>query len=205
MSLAQMQWKKVSLDEVILVWLRGEKRSRVLPLFSNTPFPRLTWEAGVNKLLDNPDLQNSEENRARIRLLYIFRWIFLVELPPDTLWYRVNNLTDHELSELYAVNIDEWKDPSDNNEILKVGLRKGQQLVCHWSSWEPPILLGHSRTGPFTIIEGNNRISSYIKSASNGLSIPVYIGLSSLKCIWSIFDDLKDRCDCLMQDLIAQK
>jgi hypothetical protein len=46
--------------------------------------------------------------------------IFMVEIPPDTKWYEVHNLTDQELTELHVVNFHTFNDPADQNELMKV-------------------------------------------------------------------------------------
>jgi hypothetical protein len=56
------------------------------------------------------------------------------------------------------------------------------------SNWGTPILWGHDRKGPFTIIEGNHRLVAYASQANkSGLSVPVFVGLSKTPCFWHIF------------------
>jgi hypothetical protein len=194
MSLATMQWEEVSIHKVILGWLRAERdNSKVLTqVFAALP-------AAV-RLLDAPDLNNADENRERLRIFYIARWLFLFEIPPDTTWYEVRNLRDDDLANLHAVNYAHWNDTGDENELLKVAARKPLKLSAQPDAWGSIILWGHERTGPFTIIEGNHRLTAYAGSGQAGLNIPVFVGLSSLKCHWHLLD----RCPVLMQDLIPR-
>jgi hypothetical protein len=111
MSLATMKWTSVSMHNVIVTWLRAERDTNVARILAALPAP--VWSLGLSKLLDQPDLNNPEENRARLRLLYMIRNVFIVEIPPDTKWYNVNNLTDNELSELRVVNYGDWTDPAE--------------------------------------------------------------------------------------------
>jgi hypothetical protein len=129
--------------------------------------------------LDQPNLDDPEENRARLRLFYLTgRCVFIVEIPPDTEWYVVHDLTDNELGELHVVNYQEWNEPEDKNELMKVAARKKIPLREPPSAWQPPILWGHSPTGPFTIIEGNKRLTAYAGSGQSDLRIPVVVGRS---------------------------
>jgi hypothetical protein len=113
----------------------------------------------------------------------------------------VHSLTDNELGDLHVVNYHEWNDPADKNELAKVAARKKTQLQSEPSSWEPPILWGHDKNGPFAIIEGNNRLTAYAASGRSGLNIPLFVGLSPIKCIWLILDNASP----LMQDLIPKQ
>jgi hypothetical protein len=53
--------------------------------------------------------------------------------------------------------------------------------------------------GPFSILEGNNRLTAYACSTHSGLNTPVFVGLSPMRCLWH----LVDRTGPLMQDLLA--
>jgi len=127
----------------------------------------------------------------------MIRAAYFVEIPPDTEWYEVDALTDAELSELHAVRHQDWIDQADRNELSKVAARKRLPLRLQPSNWFPPILWGHDRSGPFTILEGNKRLTAYAGSGQTGLRIPVYVGLSSLACVFHF----PDNCQVLMQDL----
>jgi hypothetical protein len=74
--------------------------------------------------------------------------------------------------------LDDW---ADGNEVLKA--RKKIHLIEAPSNWKSIILIGHTRIGPFTIVEGNNRIVAYMSSNRNGLDVPVYVGLGLVPCI----------------------
>ncbi|WP_316176124.1 hypothetical protein [Bradyrhizobium sp. SZCCHNRI1073] len=198
MSLAQKAWIRVTMHHVILAWLRAERNTNVAAALSR--FPWLLWAPGISKLLDSPDLNDSEENRARLRIMYLIRNVFVLEIPPDTEWYNVRSLTDSELSELHTVNYQTWNDPADQNELRNVAARKPLVLNELPSKWETPILWGHDRNGPFTILEGNNRLTAYAGSAQSGLDIPVLIGLSPMRCHWHLLD----RSPLLIYDLIMK-
>lgn len=200
MTLAEKEWIEISLHQVVLTWLRGERKTHIRPLVPQ--FTRIPWTVlspRISELLDRPDLESANENRARLRLLYIIRSKFMGEIPPDTRWYEVRNLTYGDLAELRAVNFHTWTDPQDKNELANVAARKNLPLRAEPAKWEKPILWGHTTAGPFTIIEGNNRLTSYVASGDTGINIPIIVGLSELHCIWHILD----QCDSvLLYDLM---
>jgi len=207
MSLAQKEWSPISIHDVVLAWLRAERhtvKSRLAQL------PEPLWTAGLAALLDRAELSDAEGNRARLRLLYMYRIVFMVEIPPDTNWYEVRTLTDQELKELHVVNYHTFNDPADQNELMKVAARKAavEQRInekidprSQPSDWEPPILWGHTKAGPFSIIEGNKRLIAYAASGQTGIDTPVLIGLSPMRCHWHILD----KATFLMYDLIPQQ
>ena len=199
MALAAMRWTRVSIHKVVLAWLRAERETHVAKAL--VAFPEPVWSLGLSNLLDRPNLNDPDENRARLRLLYMIRNLFLVEIPPDTEWHEVHTLTHTELPELRTVNYQHWNDPNDKNELPKVAARKKLPLRVAPSSWERPILWGHDRNGPFTIIEGNNRLTAYAASGQSGLNIPAFIGLSTMRCVWH----LSDNSGFLIQDLILRQ
>src|SRR5208282_3491057 len=195
MSFATMNWMQVPIHKVVLAWLRAERDTKVARILAALPVA--IWSLGLSNLLDRPNLDDPQENRARLRLLYMIRNVFVVEIPPDTEWYEVHRLTDKELTELRVVNFGDWTDPAEKNELTKVAARKKPELLAPPSSWEPPILWGHDRKGPFTIIEGNNRLTAYTATGRSDLDIPVLVGLSPMPCVWHVLDN----CGFLMQDL----
>ena len=183
MSLAEKTWRRISLHRVVLAWLGAEKDRRLEPLMGHLQ----EWPYIV-QLLDNADLNDPEQNRQRLRVLYLARHMFVGEISPDTLWYEVSNLTDDDLDDIFAVNHSDWKSAGDQNEIRKVAVRQGQRLETEPASWKPLILRGHTRIGPFTILEGNNRLSAYVLSGRSDLNVPVFVGLSPLRCSLHIKD-----------------
>ena len=199
MGLAEKDWRRASIHQIVLAWLRAERDTHVANLLASLPSDKGKAEK-LSRLLDQANINDAEENRARLRLLYLIRSPFVVEIPPDTKWYEVRNLTDSELGELHVANYRDWKSPEDKNELAKVAARKILELRQAPATWEPPILWGHEKEGPFTIIEGNNRLTAYVGSGHADLDIPVFVGLSPLRCVWHIHDE----CGVLMHDLFAR-
>jgi hypothetical protein len=195
MSLADMEWKRVNLHPVVLTWLRAERGGYVEQARKALGLSL----ADVADLLDSADLANPDQNRARLRLLYGARNIFSLEIPPDTEWYNVRNLKHEHLNELLVVNHPAWNDPAHHNELHEVAKLKNRSLEKPPSEWDSPILWGHDRNGPFTIMEGNNRLASYVASGRTDLDIPAFIGLSPLKCLYHLPDGARP----LIRDMLG--
>jgi hypothetical protein len=136
---------------VVLAWQRAERH-----WFSNDPHST----AHLDAFLNSPDLEDADQNRERRRLLDLIREPLLRWIPADTEWYRVDSLTDAEFGELRAIFSAPWTDLArDRNELLLVARRRNLALFSDPASWDTPILWGHQKQGPFTIIEGNNRLA----------------------------------------------
>jgi hypothetical protein len=50
------------------------------------------------------------------------------------------------------------------------------------------------QSAPFTILEGNHRLTADVRSGQSGLNIPVLVGLSKLSCVLHILDTAITRC-----------
>jgi hypothetical protein len=137
----------------------------------------------VDELLRSEDTHDPVANWARWLLL-------LLHIPPDTEWYEVQNLTDAELDELRVIYRCGWDNPSHRNELRRVAALMPNPLKKPFSRWERSILWGHGVNGPFTMIEGNNRLIGYAShDLKPELSISVLIGLSPQPCAtWHILD-----------------
>jgi hypothetical protein len=85
-GLSGKQWKRVSIHQVILAWLRAERATN---LRTKLLLPEAVWKLAVDPLLDSADLNDPEENRARLRFMYQMRNIFFTEIPLDTEWHEV--------------------------------------------------------------------------------------------------------------------
>ena len=114
------------------------------------------------------------------------------EIPPDSRWYRLSHLSREHLPELLVIARDGWDDAWGNaqngNEVLNVAPRRPQPLRTDPSAWSAIVLWGHTRQGPFTILEGNNRMLAYASSDSVSVIPRVYVGLSPSYCWWHLPD-----------------
>jgi hypothetical protein len=102
-------WRPILIHEVVAEFLLSErhKPAKLLPPESMT-------------VVDKPNTHDPIGNHFRLRLLYYFRCFLIAEIPPDTQWFEVRYLTDHELGELRVIGRCGWDDRSDENELLKV-------------------------------------------------------------------------------------
>jgi hypothetical protein len=196
--MALRKWTRITFHDVVLEWLRAERKTQLevrLALIMPAPI----WSAGLTKLLEEPNTKDAEENRARLRLLCMYRNANVMEIPPDTEWYLVQTLTDRELKKLYVFNHSNFRNPGDLNELGKVAARMAPiALTCPPDKWsERPVLLGHHKRGPFTILEGNHRLISYAQSERAGLDVSVLIGLSPMRCCLNVLDE----CGPIMQPI----
>ena len=86
MALADMNWTEISIHHVVLEFLRCEEKT------TQFPTPR-QWQP----VIDNPNLSDPLENQKRLRLLYIPRAIFMIEIPTDTAWWEVSSFGLHPI------------------------------------------------------------------------------------------------------------
>lgn len=175
MTLASQSWSPVSINDVVAAFLRAERDKLPGPLTQE-------WTGFV----DGPDISDPVQNHFRLRLLYSYRLLLMVEVPPDTAWYLVRDLTDAGLKDLLVIDRCDLIDPAGSNELGKATPRLPlEPLHEPPSAWAPLILWGHSKDGPFTILEGNHRLMAYAAAEKRvGLGVPVIVGLSTMPCFW---------------------
>ena len=85
MALANMIWTRVTVHGMVAEFLRAE-RNRVQ---QSIPSADIT-------LIDSPDISDPQTNHTRLRYLHLIRSRLIGEIPPDTRWYEVRNLTDRD-------------------------------------------------------------------------------------------------------------
>jgi len=109
----------------------------------------------------------------------------MIEIPSDTGWFEVENLTENEVDELYvsARHTPQWD--QIGNKLTDVAKAAPEPLKAPPDKWARIILWGHTRAGPFSIFEGNHRLIGYAAANSPApLKIRVYVGLSTSLCFW---------------------
>jgi hypothetical protein len=169
-------WNRISVHRVVLGFLRSE------PHYWESNLPR-----HLHQVIHAPDLDDGAQNALRWRLLYSYRRHLLGEIPPDTAWYEVRNLEEAHLAELMVISRCDFFDgpPFDLREVSE---RKRIALQTPPERWPPPILWGHGADGPFTILEGNHRLTAYAAAPTGSLGIPAYVGISGMPCYWHALD-----------------
>jgi hypothetical protein len=181
MTFESQDWKEVSKHKVYHSFLLGE--------LHNLPSSITTL---IRNIIEIPDFSDEEQNIGRLKLLECIRGALLNHVPPSTKWYLVRYLRNHNIDSMHVMARCGWdsKCESDKNEIFKVAQREKPNLYTQPDEWSPPILWGHSKKGPFTILEGNHRIVAWANETPRpNLKIPVYIGVSKEKCRLHIFDE----------------
>lgn len=181
--LAGEQWTAVSQHAMVLPFLRAE--------WDRWPVTR--WID--RRLVDEADLTDRVANRLRKGVLFMARGRLFQSIPTDTKWFEVQNLRDEHLQELRVIGRCGWEHPSDRNELRKVALRRDKPLKLPPAQWDAPVLWGHTMEGPFTILEGNNRLASYAGDAAHAgtLDLPCIIGLSAQPCYWHLADPFEAK------------
>lgn len=186
MALASKIWAATSPDDVVAEFLKGE-RHRFHDPFVVGPVYR-------------PDLADEGQNILRRALLQRIRSPLVSRIPGDTAWFRVSSLASDDLDELRVIGRCGWdhgrqagdlRHPPDENELKSVARRRPGRLVRPPGTWDCPILWGHDRRGPFTILEGNHRLVAYASSERPPpLDVNVIVGLSGSPCPWHLPDPL---------------
>ena len=100
-------------------------------------------------------------------------------------WYEVVSLTENEIDELYvsARHNPQWD--GAGNKLDQVAKVARLRLESPPDAWARIILYGHTKTGPFSIIEGCHRMLAWAYADPRPpLSISVYVGLSPSYCYW---------------------
>jgi hypothetical protein len=179
-TLALEQWNETTTDRVVLAFLAAEWEK----------FPS-EIRMKLAHLVSASSLTDLGQNESRRYLLNCRRGLLLNEVPTDTTWFEVKHLRPMHLSQLHAINDPGWTSPNDFNELLKVAQRKAEPLTSPPSTWRQTILWGHTKAGPFTILEGNHRLVALAAAKpAMDFKLEVYIGLASGGCIWHLPDGI---------------
>jgi hypothetical protein len=178
-TLGDEHWRSIPPARVALAFLGGEWDK---------------WTAlamvGDRRIVDEADLSDFVQNSVRASLLANVRGSLLALIPRDTQWFEVQKLRSQHFGQLRAINFPEWNSPDDANELDKVAIRKPIPLRAPPSAWEAPILWGHDKAGPFTVLEGNHRMTALAacEEERSHCSVTVFVGLSVELCRWHLED-----------------
>lgn len=185
MPLADKHWSQVTPEEMTAAYLRAER----------TAVTDSKLQILLNNALEASEFYHPYWNTIRSTLLHGIRGPLLAQVPTDTTWYKVSRLTDDDLQELRVIGRCGWDDPQDQNELAKVAARRPAALPSNPETWPaPPILWGHDKAGPFTILEGNRRLVAYAAtSPPPATAIDIIIGLSPTPCYWHLQDSVPLR------------
>jgi hypothetical protein len=162
---------ETSFDDVVLAWLKAEKYRHERQLSTSQ-----------RVLIDTPDPRNDAEHQLRFELLREWRGGLLSGVPlATTSWYEVRYLRFEHLRELLVIPDKYWFSLESRFP------RRLHEAAEHWAS---PILWGHKKQGPFTILEGNTRLTCAAREPCEDLKLLTYVGLSNDYCHWHLPDRL---------------
>jgi hypothetical protein len=178
MALANENWIPCSVHEMHLAFLRSE--------WDKWPLISAHWDRGI--ISGSADVSSLIENNLRAQMIWtvrsgIFQWI-----PADTQWFRLQHARRQHVPQLRAINHADWTSSQDMNELEKVARRVTHECWIPEGAWSP-ILWAHDKDGPFTIIEGNHRMTALARSDME-FSLDAFVGLSKRLCVWHRLDGL---------------
>lgn len=176
-------WPEVSANEVTWAFLCSEFDQRVEPGY------RARLLAAFPGIVNRPNFNDPHENLNRHLALQSIRSGLLHWLPLSTRWSKTR-LKHTQVDRLRVFGRSGLDGPHDRNEVTQVAARVDWTLTAPPSQWKPVVLWGHDRRGPFTILEGNHRIVSAVRSGV-AFDIEVYVGLSSDFCYWHLPDPVR--------------
>lgn len=198
--------KDVSEDEVIAVFLQAEIKSN---RWSETLLKFLTASNQSRKILDNPDLQDHDQNTYRKKLLADFRGygknkLLFSHFPSDVRW-GLYEMTKDELARVKYIDYSYWNKLSKTTRLPKVavetikegtkifdvsneGFLKAAEAVKSGTSFPTLILVGKDKESDLVILEGHQRITAYFLSYEDMPSrLEVIIGYSKDMDKWDSY------------------
>jgi len=163
--------RKVTQAEAIAEFLKGE--------FYQEEFD--PYRDLFRDIVAHPDLSNESDNQLRRALLYRRRGRLWREIPADTEWWEVE-LHNRDLRRVRVFPRDQWRKHSDRHYYL---LDTAERIASRISAPSDPfigklrslceeflaardatrgsvLLVGLGDSGPWTIIEGNHRMTAAV-------------------------------------------
>lgn len=159
------------------------------------------------ELLENPDIEDPDQNKKRERVLGLCRgWPnkeLFTKFPEDTRWFRVN-ISQEELGESYRLKSsstmsDQERLISETSNKLKSGtevkninpklIGEIQAKILANQELPPIILVAQDLNGKFVLIEGHSRSVAYcsVDKKYSYKAIPAIIGISKSMDDWDYF------------------
>ncbi len=183
--------KDTTYDEMIHAWLKSESF-------------RLT-EQGLRfdkKLIYSPDFLSNSDNEKRRQLLMCRRNGILNKIPRNTEW-KIVEISKEDVNNIFIIPVDNWfldtgktfKLQSAFKEISPSGnhVNVVNHILHHWKTHsdvvkdETIIMIGITKNGPFTIIDGTHRAVAF-ERINNGYPWQAFCGISKsmINCGWHI-------------------
>jgi hypothetical protein len=176
-ELAAEAWTPCSKHQMVLAFLQAEWEK----------YPQL-HQLGDRRLITqgHADLGDFVQNSLRASLLWQVRGFLFQHVPHDIEWHEVSHLRCEHFWQLLNVHHFDWSRYAATNRLEEVAQVRGEPLRGAPDEWPPPILFGHDRDGPFTILEGNHRLSALASAPAerqNWRTIAL-VGLTPRRCGW---------------------
>ncbi len=173
-QLSAEAWAPCSVQAVVLAFLKAE--------WDKWPLLHMLCDRG---LLDRANLEDPVQNSLRASLLWQVRGMLWQHVPSDTEWFEVRHLTGVHFGQLLNIHHLDWSRLTATNTLEEVAQVQPEPLRGVPDEWQP-ILWAHDQDGPFTILEGNHRLTALAGAAverQNSRMI-AYVGLSGKPCGW---------------------
>ena len=198
--------KGISEDEMIAVFLKGEIGSF---RFGEKIIKYLELDNQNRKIIDNPNIDNNEENKYRRNLFEKYRGYgsnkeLFENFPQDVAWKRAI-LEKADLQNIKYINYDYWVELSGGSRKVIDGARNvigGVEIFkqSNKNFWETneiiekgrrlpdSILVAESESSPLVVLEGHVRLTAYLmKSERITNELPVIIGFSQNMRKWDLY------------------
>lgn len=175
---SEVYWKYLVAEKHKLLSPQGPEIRFLEDFLRKTEQPLSFWR----RLLEEPDLQNPKENRARRHLLFSLykRGTILAALPQETQWAQAEIADSSDLSNLFSIH-DSDRNPTGLLSTLAPRFRnEPSYLYRPPEEWAALIVWCHDpETGPFTILEGNHRMIGFFNAFHEEPSLTL-VGFSSI-------------------------
>lgn len=187
--------RQIPEDAAIAAFLRTDFR---------TPAFREYWDT-MGAVVQNPDLDNPEENAKRRALFYIRHLYLWREIPPDTEWFEAE-ITAADLGNVRMFPRAQWRKVANGRfstiEIAD-GMRRrqdqldtafvskiqaiGEKFARESTDAGAVLLIGVNETEPLTVLDGNHRLMAAMLHSPESIEKLRFIcGLSPrmTECCW---------------------
>jgi hypothetical protein len=176
MLLERVELGPATEDEMIAAFLRAEIDASRYDEYISNPLTKMGF---TRRLIDQPNLANASENRARKTLLnyrgYSQRKLLFDGFPFDATWRRVR-LDQHDLRALRYANHKTWNELSDGKRLVSVGALNFPQRPDNPETYQingiaaavrkgirfPELIAAQDNDGALILIEGHSRATAYL-------------------------------------------
>jgi hypothetical protein len=106
-------------------------------------------------------------------------------IPLDATWWRVSPLSWYDLREVHVIASHGVEGRTSLFDLCERGLVP-HPFGSAPETWRGILLFGHSRLGPFSILEGNHRLldAAWAGPRARPLALQVQIAISERDCQW---------------------